>query len=338
MSSSRSFSLQTSPITSSTCHSCGQPKNWQPNSRRRFLAPSNSRIISRLPGRSGPRAAPLCLCFATLGLLAPAHAAAQGESRWFPDVEPFPQLIAAPREVQVRASLVYADRPDVGYDGRNIEAEVAVGHTLGLLRLDDGSSPDRAFTLGIEMGIFSRFFMEFAQRDLINSDFRVGLPLAFRSGAWESRFTIRHVSSHLGDDYLVRFLGDQLEGGFGQTSKDGFEGLLARRLGESVRLYVGGEYNFHINEQMSRAGVRLGGEWEPVEPGEGNGSWPFFASDFEYASFSDKFAATLVGGMGFRVNGQRFRLEARARFGFTPMGHFRETDETYFGLGFALDL
>jgi len=240
--------------------------------------------------------------------------------------------------VQVRASFVFADRPDVGYDGRNLEAEVAIGHSLAILRLDGGSTPDRAITLGLEMGIFSRFFMETAQRDLINSDFRVGLPVSFRGGSWESRLTIRHFSAHLGDDYLVRFLEDEVMGGFGQTSKDGFEGLLARRLGESGRLYVGGEYNFHTNENMSRVGLRFGGEWDPVDPGEDNGGWPFFAGDFEYASFSKQVAATLVGGMGFRVNGQQFRLEARARFGFTPMGHFRETDETFYGLGFALDL
>ena len=149
---------------------------------------------------------------------------------------------------------------------------------------------------------------------------------------------IRHFSAHLGDDYLVHFLKDEVMGGFPQTSKDGFEGLLARRLGEGGRLYVGGEYNFHTNENMSRAVFRFGGEWDPVDPGEDDGGWPFFAGDFEYASLSEQVAATLVGGMGFRVNGQQFRLEARARFGFTPMGHFRETDETFYGLGFALDL
>ena len=280
----------------------------------------------------------LYLGLATLVLVSPAPAAAQGEARWFPDIQPFRTLIAAPREVQVRASFVHAKRPGGGFVGRNIEAEVAIGHQLSLVRLDDGSSPGRAITLGLEMGIFSRFFMEAPTKDLVNSDFRIGLPLSIRSGPWESRLMIRHFSAHLGDDYLVRFFEDEVLGGFGQTSKDGFEGLLARRLGEGGRLYVGGEYNFHINERMSRMGVRFGGEWDPVKPGEGNGGWPFFAGDFEYASFSEQLAATLVGGMGFRVNGQRFRLEARVRSGFTPMGHFREADETFYGLGFALDL
>jgi len=269
-----------------------------------------------------------------------AFAQTQGESRWFPDVEPFRPLIATPREVQVRASFIHAERPGiVGYEGRNIEAEVALGHRLGLFRLDDGSSPARAITLGIEMGIFSRFFMETAQRDLINTDFRIGLPLSVRGGAWEARLTLRHISSHLGDDYLVRNIDVTVrESGYGQTSKDGFEGILARGFGESGRLYVGGDINFHTNELMSRGGVRFGGEWDPVEPGEDNAQWPFVASDFEWGSFSEDWAATLVGGMGFRVNGTRFRLEARARFGSTPMGWFRESGETFYGLGFALDL
>ncbi|MEE8146895.1 MAG: DUF1207 domain-containing protein, partial [Longimicrobiales bacterium] len=177
---------------------------------------------------SNPAFQPLYLFLATLVVVVPPPAAAQVESRWFPAVEPFPSLIAAPREIQVRASFVYAERPGigyaenpgVGYGARNIEAEVAVGHTLGLLRLDDGSSPGRAITLGLEMGIFSRFFMETGQKDLVNNDFRIGLPLSFRSGAWESRLTLRHVSSHLGDDYLVRFFGEEVDvdGGYGQTS------------------------------------------------------------------------------------------------------------------------
>ena len=83
-------------------------------------------------------------------LLHPAPAAGQGEARWFPDIQPFRTLIAAPREVQVRASLVYAKRPGIGYRGRNIEAEVAVGHRLSLVRLDDGSSLGRVITLELE--------------------------------------------------------------------------------------------------------------------------------------------------------------------------------------------
>jgi hypothetical protein len=178
----------------------------------------------------------LGLFLAACTFLSSAPIEAQDGSQWFPDVEPFKPLIATPREIQVRASFVAAERPEtVGYGGQNIEAELAVGHRLELIRLDDRSVPNRAITLGIEMGIHSRFFMETAQKDLINSDFRVGLPISIRSGQWESRISLRHISSHLGDDYLVRFLATETAGGFGQTSKDGFEGILARKRCASVR-------------------------------------------------------------------------------------------------------
>ena len=77
----------------------------------------------------------LCLGLATLVLVPPAPAAAQVKTRWFPDIQPFQPLIATPREVQVRASFVHAKRPGIGYGGRNIEAEVAIGHQLSVVRL-----------------------------------------------------------------------------------------------------------------------------------------------------------------------------------------------------------
>lgn len=269
-----------------------------------------------------------------LSCLRPAHVDAQSSSRWFPDVRPFPSLVAAPREVLFRGSFVFAKRPDLdGFGGRNLEAEVVIGHRLPLLRLDDGSRDGRAVTLEFEVGTFSRFFMEAATKDLINSDFRVGLPLSVREGSWQGRITIRHISSHLGDDYLARF-----GGVVRQTSKDGFEGIVARTFGGAGRMYAGGDYNFHVNEDMSRYTLRSGLEWDPEPGGEHDTIWPFFAADVDLPSLSDRAGGTLVGGMGFRLNGRAVRLEARGHFGSTPLGQLRETEETFFGLGLRLAL
>ena len=62
---------------------------------------------SRFGGRRVVLVCPgLCLGLVTLSLatqvlLPPAPAAAQVEARWFPDIQPFRTLIAAPREVPV---------------------------------------------------------------------------------------------------------------------------------------------------------------------------------------------------------------------------------------------
>ena len=274
----------------------------------------------------------LFLCLAGLGVR-PAGLGAQQGPRWFPDGEAFQPLIAAPREVQLRASLVLAERPDrPEYTGRNIEAEVTIGHRFALLRLGEGSSEKRAASLGFEVGVFSRFFMETSRKDLINVDFKVGAPLAMRNGSWQVRFSLRHISSHLGDDYFARF-GDEL----GQTAKNGFEGLVARTLGKGARFYAGGEVNFLIS-RTSRYVVRAGLEWDPEGPGSADAIWPFLAADYEYPSLSDRGAATLVGGAGLRVGGRRLRLEARGRFGSSPMGQLRETKESFFGLGLSVIL
>ena len=280
----------------------------------------------------------ILFCVALLAV-PPLAVDAQDASRWFPELRPFPALIAAPREVQFRTSLILAERPMEGtYEGRNFEAEVAVGHQFPVLRLMGGVSSDRAVTLDLEMGIFSRFFLETEQNDQVNTDYRVGMPVSFRNEAWQVRITLRHISSHLGDDYIGRFLADVVDTDVGQTTRDGIEAIVARALSSGGRLYVGADYNFHVNKRISRAALRLGGEWDPVAPGRAGALWPFLAGDFEYTTLADRWGTTLVAGMGVRVGDRIFRLEARARVGTTPMGHFREREETFFGLGLSLQL
>jgi hypothetical protein len=221
------------------------------------------------------------------------------------------------------------------YPGRNIEAEVVIGHSVAVWRMDRGATPDRAVTLGFELGVFSRFYMDNVQKDLINIDYRVGMPIAIRHDEWQVRVTIRHISSHTGDDYLVRFpeqarqVGDELL----QRTRDGVEGLLARTFGAGGRLYVGGDFNFHINPEISRAVLRTGLEWEPRGQGTHDRVWTFGAANFEYPTFSGRPGTTLVAGMGAMVNGRILRLEARGHFGSSPMGQLGEAEETFFGLG-----
>jgi hypothetical protein len=224
------------------------------------------------------------------------------------------------------------------YEGRNLEAEVVVGHSLAVLRMDDGATPDRSVTLGYELAVFSRFFMESAQKDLINVDYRVGMPISVRHGAWQVRITVRHVSSHVGDDYLARYpeVPTGEDGLLYQRTKDGVEGLVARSVGGGVRLYSGGDFNFHINERISRSTLRTGIEWDPRGSGTNDRVWPFLAANFEVPSLSRRTATTVVAGMGAMVSGRLLRLEARAHHGSSPMLQLYEAEETFFGLGISM--
>ena len=82
---------------------------------------------------------------------------------------------------------------------------MVIGHSRAILRMDGGDTSLRAVTLGYELGVFSRFYMQNSQKDLINIDYRLGLPVVIRNDNWWIRITLRHLSSHAGDDYLTRF-------------------------------------------------------------------------------------------------------------------------------------
>jgi len=271
------------------------------------------------------------LLFST-GLTVPAQAAAQ--RGWFPDAEPFERLIASPREVGLRGSFIVADRTrDLGYEGKTLEAEVALAQRFGIFRFDDDPQVARPLTLHFEFGIFTRFYMEEVTRDLVNADFRFALPIEYARGRMQLRVGYRHLSSHVGDDFLYRFPPDTLF----QASKDGLEGLVSIDVTDAVRLYGGGDFNFHRNRDMSAIVLRGGFELEP--PRERSGSaWPFLAVDAQLFSHAEDVGVTFSGGVAFRLGPRLVRLEGRGHVGPTFMAQFRETEERFFGLGMRIEI
>lgn len=279
-----------------------------------------------------------------------------GAARWFPASPSFAPLLATPREVGLRGSFVLADRglpPGRDFRGRNVEAEVGIGHRIPVLRLQDEGEASPELTLGFEVGVFSRFHMETPAKDLVNADFRVAAPLSGRFGPWEGRLAILHVSSHVGDDFDARFGVP-----FQQITRDGIEALVARRFGHGVRVYGGADLNFHANPGVERAAARWGAEWDPGPPSErrdspaggseggpaeGDGgsdgleTWPFAAADLAVTTLTERVAGTAVAGMGVRLSGVVLRLEARGHWGPSPMGRFRTVDESFFGLGLRVE-
>lgn len=273
---------------------------------------------------------------------APAAAQEEGPA-WFTGSTAFAPLLAAPGEVDLRGSLVFADRdapPEAGFQGTNLEAEVALGHRIGVLRFQREAAGRPEVTLGFEVGVFTRFALEQRQRDLIEADFRVGAPLALRRGAWEGRLTLLHVSSHLGDDFVRRF-GDAVPGR--QFTRDGFELVVARRLPEGVRAYAGGEWHFHVNPGVERLAALAGLEWDPGPERASDGgaggvrAWPFAAVAVRATDETTGAAVTGSAGAALRISGVTLRLEARGHTGPSPMGQLQFRDERFAGVGLRVE-
>ena len=279
----------------------------------------------------------------------PAPGAAQQDTgargdgtAWFPDSTAFRPLLAAPREVDLRGSLVVADRraPAGGdFEGSNLEAEVVLGHRIGVVRFRREDRGGPGIVLGFEVAVFNRFALETSEKDLIGADYRVGLPLSLRKGPWSGRLVLLHESAHLGDDFIARFGAPVPRR---QVTRDGFELTVARELTPALRAYGGADLNFHANPGVERVAARGGLEWDPA-PGRGPDAggglqlWPFAAGNLELTSETSGAAVTGAAGLGLRVSGMTLRLEARGHTGPSPLGQLDGRDEEFLGVGLRVD-
>jgi hypothetical protein len=281
------------------------------------------------------------LLLVTLAAVEPC--AAQEATIWFPGDFVTAPLLANPMEVHLGAGIVATDR-DIqdSIDGTSLEAQVAIGFRLPVVRLQDEAPGRPAIDLGFEAGVWSRFYLESTEGDQIATDYRVGLPLGLRTGLLDFRLTLLHVSSHLGDDYID----DNPQAVF-QSSREGFELLAGIRPGADVRLYAGGDLNFGRSQDFTGEGTagdpyvifttverwafRFGAEWDRTRWGDRRIA-PFAAANFEVTELTDRIASNVKAGAAFRVRAVRLYLGLEVHDGPSPMGQFRTADERWIGV------
>lgn len=214
---------------------------------------------------------------------------------------------------------------------------MGIGFLLPVFGAGPGGGSDTAgdvttFQVGFEVGFFARFFMETEEKDLIGTDFRVGIPLSLASGGWAARLEARHTSSHLGDDILDRFPQEVEKVGY-----EGFELTLARTFFPALRGYVGGEFNWEKEEIVERTAARVGLELDPTLAGPVRRVAGFVAADLRMTEKTERVEGTAVAGVVLPIGAVRFRVEARGHVGPSPFGQFRLVDEPYVGLGLRIE-
>ena len=271
------------------------------------------------------------------------------DNEWFPGEFAVAPLLAFPLEIRPSAALLWVERDiDDNIDGWNLEARVGIGFRLPMVRFQDETPSRPAIDLGFEVGVWSRFFMETLEKEQIDTDWKIGLPLGLRYRIWDFRLTLQHVSSHFGDDYLD----DNPQDVF-QSSREGFELLLGVRPGFDTRIYVGGDLNLGRSEDFTGTGrpgdpvnvfttvekwaFRFGAEWDRTRWGDQRIA-PFAAANFEINEFTDRIATLLKAGAAFRVKALRFYADLEYHSGPSSMGQFRTVDETWIGLNLMGEL
>jgi hypothetical protein len=182
---------------------------------------------------------------------------------WFPQqTELFQPLIASPRQV------IYS----IGYRGGDkvvgrTAVAVSMGDDFPLFRwLDVLGGGD--MQLGIEAGIWSVFNMKVkgdnrnGGTELFNTDYYVGIPLTYMKNQWSYRLRVYHISSHLGDEFMVNHPDYATVPLRVNPSFESLDFFFSYQASDIFRLYAGGGIILHSDDSfpMDRFYVEYGAE------------------------------------------------------------------------------
>jgi hypothetical protein len=270
------------------------------------------------------------LCLAAL----PLTGAAQSDSagfELFPHDFRFRPPVAGPTEPRM-----FLSRLEVKRDAGDFSAAyVGLGYDFGLLRRQS-STPDYGWQLSLFGSAESLFNLDLPGDALVNTDYRIGVPLTWRNGAFSMRGRVYHQSSHLGDELI---LGGNAPRRI-ELSFETVDFLAAWQFG-GWRAYAGGAYVWrsstpayegstaHLGfDYVGSRGIIFGGRLT----GGVDVKW------LEQADWRSGVSAKL-GLMVGRYSPDRrgFTIFLEAYDGFAPFGQFFVEDIKYYGATLQFD-
>ena len=268
----------------------------------------------------------------TIALLAAAPAAGQAPG---PTVgAAFRPLLADPKEPQFFAAYLWERSPRLAPR----LGSVGFGQTIGVVNAG-------TWQVAIAAAVFSQFNLARPTADLMNTDYRVGLPVTYRHAGLTTRVQLYHQSSHLGDEYMVHANAQRVDLTF-----EAAELLLSQQIA-AWRVYGGGEYVFTHSPADLKPGVLHGGV-EYREPGVlvhlGRLATGRVVAALDAKSFQDRgwdVGWSAITGLELddplahaAGGGWRWSLLLRAYTGPAPYGEFFRDRVASLGVGLGLAL
>ena len=321
--------------------------------RRRILS-TPAMLSTPATFRRARPSSPHPFLFLALALaLAAAPAAAHAQSL-FPDVRPFPPLLADPHEVRLAAGLAWTDlfdpdnptpeRPPFSFRDpddvrRDLQGMVSLGGTLPLWGSDEDDDTSAVYRLAVQAGVFARFRIEEPSRDYAASDWTVALPFEWAKGPLETRARILHRSSHLGDELIFQTDARRIEYGH-----EAIDFVVGYRVVPSTRLYGGGAWIFRSNTEgepllllrgldiEDRLALQVGfdGEWALRDDGRLNAVAGVDWQAAQRTGWDSQISAVL--GLATRGPGGGLKLVLRYFNGPSALGQFFLTKESYWAI------
>lgn len=236
--------------------------------------------------------------------------------------------LAGPHEP--RMSMVF-----FGDSESNVYWDATLGGRVGFLRYNSLDGHRRsAWQWDFEGAVITRLDLLHAE-DVESMDYRFGTEITAAEGPWAAKFGYFHVSSHVGDEYLIRnstfqrtnYVTESLVLGVGNT------GI------ESFRVYGETAYAFHVAGGADNWQFQTGLEYTPRTSFKHSGA-PFSALNLDIREAVD-FDPTLTFQTGWLWQGlesaRRLRFGLQLGNGPTSQFSFFRRREKYLGMGVWYD-
>lgn len=254
----------------------------------------------------------------------------------------YPSYLAGPKEPRI--SSTWTNDKNLGWLW-----DFTLGGRVGLLRYGSRESIlPTGFQLDLEGAVVGRMNLAH-ERDMMADDFRFGFPLTYGTKFWQAKVGYYHVSSHMGDEYMLNGfvnLADRLN-----YFRESIVFGLAVRPHCDVRLY--GEMGIAV---MTDGGAKplefqFGFEYSPISRGNPNApsttllrnsGWqgaPFLAMNV-YLRQENNFGGNVSFQTGWQWRGASnhlFRVGLYYLNGNSEQYQFFARSENKFGIGLWYD-
>ncbi len=213
--------------------------------------------------------------------------------------------------------------------------DVALGGRAGVLRYGDHDPLfPQGFQVDIEGAGFPRLDVEH-DLDVLATDFRFGVPFTFGWGRYQTKLAYYHLSSHLGDEFMLRFPAFPRI----NYSRNALVWGHSYYLTEDLRLYGEAAWSFDTDGGAEPWEFQFGIDYSPADwIGAFRGA-PFIALNAHLREEVD-FGGNFVVQTGWQWRGQTghlFRLGMQYSTGKSEQYEFYPQHEDKLGLGVWYD-
>ncbi|MCA9140803.1 MAG: DUF1207 domain-containing protein [Planctomycetales bacterium] len=236
--------------------------------------------------------------------------------------------LADPHEPRISTVIFHTNDNGVFWDA-------TLGGRVGLVRYGTaGAKEPRGWQWDLEGAAITRLDLHHAE-DVESMDYRFGTEITAADGPWAMKFGYFHVSSHVGDEYLIRNPSFQRVNYVTESWIIGG----SYRPGDSTRIYGEFANAFRASGGAKRYQFQTGFEYTPPPKVPGRAT-PFAAVHFNFRDAVDYDVAT-TAQVGWSFQGpdsdRRLRFGIQWADGPTSQYAFFQRRQSYLGVGVWFD-